>query len=85
MAGGDVPARLRPSVLCRRTAEATGRAGDVFLCHPFILHTATWPRRGTMPKMMAQPGVEVPEGFVLDGSDRSPVLRAIVEGLAHAA
>ena len=26
MPGGDVPARLQPSVLCRRAAEATGRA-----------------------------------------------------------
>jgi hypothetical protein len=83
MAGGAVAARLRPSVLCRRTVEATGRAGDVFLCHPFIVHTATWPHRGTHPRMMAQPGVEVPDGFVLDGSDPSPVARAIVTGLAR--
>ena len=73
MAGADVPARLQPSVLCRRAAEATGRAGDVYLCHPFIVHTATWPHRGLMPRMMAQPGIEVPEGFTLDGSDPSPI------------
>ena len=72
MASGDVAAKLRPSVLCRRSAEATGRAGDVYLCHPFIVHTATWPHRGTAPRMMAQPGVEVLDGFTLDGSDRSP-------------
>jgi hypothetical protein len=84
MPGGDVPARLQPSVLCRRAAEATGRAGDVYLCHPFIVHTATWPHRGTSPRMMAQPGVEVPGGFALDGSDPSPVARAIVDGLARA-
>jgi hypothetical protein len=81
MPGGDVPAGLQPSVLCRRAAEATGRAGDVYLCHPFIVHTATWPHRGTGPRMMAQPGVEVPDGFALDGSDPSPVARAIVRGL----
>jgi hypothetical protein len=84
LAGGDVPARLRPSVLCRRTAEATGRAGDVILCHPFVVHTATWPHRGTEPRMMAQPGVEVPGGFATDGSDPSPVAQAIVSGLAQA-
>lgn len=84
MPGGDVAARLRPSVLCRRAAEATGRAGDVYLCHPFIVHTATWPHRGTTPRMMAQPGVEVREGFTLDGSDQSPVAQAIVQGLALA-
>jgi hypothetical protein len=48
------------------------------------VHTATWPHRGTSPPMMAQPGIEVPGGFALDGSDRSPVARAIVEGLARA-
>jgi hypothetical protein len=84
MPGDDVPARLQPSVLCRRAAGATGRAGDVYLCHPFIVHTATWPHRGTSPRMMAQPGVEVPGGFALDGSDPSPVARAIGEGLARA-
>jgi hypothetical protein len=84
MPGGDVAARLRPSVLCRRAAAATGRAGDVYLCHPFIVHTATWPHRGSTPRMMAQPGIEVPDGFVLSGSDPSPVARAIASGLASA-
>jgi hypothetical protein len=82
MPGGDVPAGLQPSVLCRRAADATGRAGDVYLCHPFIVHTATWPHRGTEPRMMAQPAITVADGFTLDGSDRSPVARAIVQGLA---
>jgi hypothetical protein len=72
----------RPSVLCRPIAHATGQAGDVFLCHPFIVHTATWPHRGTGPRMIAQPTVPVPDGFTLDGSDPSPVARAIVAGLA---
>ena len=59
-------------------------AGALYLCHPFIVHTATWPHWGTSPRMMAQPGIEVPGGFALDGSDRSPVARAIVEGLSRA-
>lgn len=84
MPGGDVPAKLQPSVLCRRAADATGRAGDVYLCHPFIVHTATWPHRGATPRMIAQPGIEVPNGFALDGSDPSPVAQAIVQGLAPA-
>jgi len=82
MPGGDVPGLLRPSTFCRTTAEATGAAGDVYLCHPFIVHTATWPHRGTQPRMMAQPAVEVADGFRIDGTDPSPVARAIVEGLA---
>jgi hypothetical protein len=84
MPGNDVSAGLQPSVLCRRAAEATGRAGDVYLCHPFIVHTATWPHRGTVPRMMAQPAVAVPGGFAIDGSDSSPVARAIVAGRAPA-
>jgi hypothetical protein len=81
LSSDDSVERLRPSVLCRRTVEATGSAGDVFLCHPFVVHTATWPHRGTQPRMMAQPGVEVPDGF--DPDDPSPVGRAIARGLAQ--
>jgi hypothetical protein len=71
----------RPSILCLPVAHATGRAGDVFLCHPFIVHTATWPHRGSGPRMLAQPAIHVRGGFDLDGSDQSPVARAIVAGL----
>jgi len=71
-----------PSTLCRPVAHAEGAAGDVFLCHPFIVHTATWPHRGTGPRMIAQPAVNAPAGFALDGTDPSPVARAIVDGLA---
>lgn len=74
----------RPSVLCRPVAHATGKAGDVFLCHPFVVHTATWPHRGSGPRMIAQPAVHVRDGFMLDGSDPSPVAQAIVAGLAMA-
>ena len=75
----------RESVLCLTDAHATGRAGDVFLCHPFIVHTATWPHRGAGPRIIAQPAINAPAGFALDGSDPSPVARAIVEGLGSAA
>jgi hypothetical protein len=74
----------RPSVLCRPVVHATGKAGDIYLCHPFIVHTATWPHRGMMPRMIAQPAVHAQEGFAIDGSDPSPVARAIVVGLAMA-
>ena len=73
----------RPSALCLPVAHATGSAGDVFLCHPFIVHTATWPHRGTAPRMIAQPAVRVADGFAVDGTDPSPVARAIVAGLAR--
>ena len=67
-----------------RVAHATGKAGDIYLCHPFLVHTATWPDRGTMPRMIAQPAVHVRDGFAIDGSDASPVARAIVAGMARA-
>jgi hypothetical protein len=74
MGGEETMSHVRPSVMCRTVVHATGRAGDVFLCHPFIVHTATWPHRGSTPRMMAQPGVYVEDGFALDGSTspRSP-------------
>jgi len=83
-AGRDADGEFwRPSALCLPVAHATGSAGDVFLCHPFLVHTATWPHRGTAPRMIAQPAVHVAAGFAVDGSDPSPVARAIVAGLAR--
>jgi len=82
-AGTDTDADLwYPSTLCRPVAHATGTTGDVFLCHPFIVHTATWPHCGVGPRMLAQPAVSAPVGFALDGTDPSPVAQAIVNGLA---
>lgn len=74
----------RPSTLCLPVAHATGTAGDIYLCHPFLVHTATWPHRGSVARMIAQPAVHVRDGFAIDRSDPSPVARAIVAGLAMA-
>ncbi|HEX5290195.1 MAG TPA: hypothetical protein VFX25_15135 [Streptosporangiaceae bacterium] len=60
-------------------------SGDVFLCHPFIVHTAPWPHRGAGPRMIAQSAINAPGGFALDGPDHSPVARAVVAGLDLAA
>jgi hypothetical protein len=35
-------------------ALATGPAGTVYLCHPFLVHAAQ-PHRGTRPRFIAQP------------------------------
>jgi hypothetical protein len=35
-------------------ALATGAAGSVYLCHPFLVHAAQ-PHRGQRPRFMAQP------------------------------
>ncbi|MDT3439773.1 phytanoyl-CoA dioxygenase family protein [Pseudofrankia sp. BMG5.37] len=38
----------------RPLALATGEAGDVYLCHPFLIHAAQ-PHCGTIPRFLAQP------------------------------
>jgi hypothetical protein len=37
-------------------ALATGEAGDVYLCHPFLVHAANR-NRGRRPRFVGQPGV----------------------------
>jgi hypothetical protein len=59
------------------TALATGRAGDVFLCHPFLVHAASWPHRGPRPRIIAQPAVALHDQFPLT-TPLSPVEQAIV-------
>jgi Phytanoyl-CoA dioxygenase (PhyH) len=73
-----------PSTLGCPMVHATGSAGDVFLCHPFIVHTATCPHCGTESRMIAQPAVHSADGLTLDGTDPSPIARAIAAGLAMA-
>ncbi|WP_367126311.1 phytanoyl-CoA dioxygenase family protein [Streptomyces phytohabitans] len=67
----------------RPETAATGRAGDVYLCHPFLVHAAQ-PHRGTVPRFMAQPPLE-PVGLLDLTSDAPvPVARPVVEALARA-
>lgn len=49
----------------RPSALATGQAGDVILCHPFLVHAASWPHTGRQPRIMAQPGVALHDAFPL--------------------
>jgi len=63
-----------------REALATGPAGTVYLCHPFLVHSAQ-PHRGTRPRFMAQPPllpVDWPDGGV---DPAFPVGRAIAAAL----
>ena len=62
---------------------ATGSAGDVFICHPFLVHAASWPHRGQHPRFLAQPPIAVSGGVDLDGplNRLSPVARAIRLGI----
>jgi hypothetical protein len=63
-------------------AFATGPAGTVYLCHPFLVHAAQ-PHRGAAPKFMAQPPLALFEALQLDRADgaHSPVEQAIREAL----
>ncbi len=72
---------LPRSTLERPSAFATGCAGDVFVCHPFVVHRATWPHRGAGARMLAQPGIMHNEPFALDGINPSPVEQGILRGL----
>ena len=56
---------------------ATGAAGTVWLCHPFLVHSAQ-PLRGSRPRVMAQPPL-VPSGEFDPALPPSPVQLAIRE------
>jgi len=64
-------------------ASATGNAGDVYLCHPFLVHSATWPHRGVSPRFMAQPALPQDQPFQYDrpAGEHSPVELAVRIGL----
>jgi hypothetical protein len=61
---------------------ATGEAGTVYLCHPFLVHAAQ-PHRGTTPRFMAQPPLLPRAALRLDRTDDtySPVETAIRRAL----
>jgi hypothetical protein len=67
----------RPEVL------ATGAAGTVYLCHPFLVHSAQ-PHRGRTPRFLAQPPLLPREPLSIDRRDGSysPVERAIRDAIA---
>ncbi len=69
----------------RPTALATGSAGDVYLCHPFLVHAAQR-HRGSTPRFLGQPCLESSAPLDLDRADKDyfPVERAIRLGLHRA-
>jgi hypothetical protein len=62
----------------RQEVLATGPAGTVYLCHPFLVHAAQM-HRGTEPRFMAQPplGLKEPFQFIRNDGVYSPAERAI--------
>lgn len=80
---GELAANGFAETAHRPQALATGKAGTVFLCHPFLVHAAQ-PHRGTEPRFMAQPPLLPSQPLVLerkDGSAPSPVEQAILAGI----
>ncbi len=66
----------------REIVTATGAAGDAYLCHPFLLHAASWPHRGAVPRFMGQPCI-FPQGgdrYRYDPAS-SPCERAVLAAL----
>lgn len=66
----------------RKETFATGKAGTVYLCHPFLVHSAQ-PHRGSNPKFMAQPPLLLRGELSISDADvvYSPVERAIRLGI----
>lgn len=66
-----------PELPKRPQALASGKAGTVYLCHPFLVHGAQR-HSGTEPKFMAQPPLLLKSDFALKGTEpESPVNEAI--------
>ncbi len=72
-----------PELPARQEMLATGEAGTVYLCHPFLVHAAQ-PHHGKVPRFMAQPPLLLRHELVIDGPEEaaSPVERAIRLALA---
>jgi hypothetical protein len=59
---------LFPQTKGRPEMTATGDAGTVYLCHPFLVHAAQ-PHRGRQPRFLAQPPLLSREPLHLDRPD----------------
>ncbi len=66
----------------REEIIATGKAGTVYLCHPFLVHSAQ-EHRGIAPKFMAQPPLLTKFDFNINRlfEECCPIEKAIILGL----
>ncbi len=64
--------------LGRPEVTATGDAGTVYLCHPFLVHAAQ-PHRGAQPRFLAQPALLPSADFFVNREEStcSPVEQSI--------
>ncbi len=82
MTGARASALSAEASASRPAALATGSAGDVYLCHPFLVHGAQR-IRGAAPRLTGQPPLATREPFNLGRPDGtySPVETAIRRAL----
>ncbi|HPR01065.1 MAG TPA: phytanoyl-CoA dioxygenase family protein, partial [Saprospiraceae bacterium] len=68
----------------RQETTATGDAGTVYLCHPFLVHAAQQ-HKGIMPKFMAQPALLSKRDFNINQPLKAccPIERAIIKGIEN--
>jgi hypothetical protein len=71
-----------PASAHRPVVLATGGPGDVYLCHPFLVHAAQG-HNGRTPRFMAQPPLLPAEPLDLDDGLPTPVARAVIDGLGR--
>jgi hypothetical protein len=69
-----------PASANRPLSLATGSIGDVYLCHPFLIHSAQQ-HRGDTPRFMAQPPLLPTQDLDLDAAQPTPVAQAVLHGL----
>jgi hypothetical protein len=71
-----------PSLPIREETLATGKAGTVYLCHPFLVHRAQV-NRGKQPRFLAQPPLLLTRDLQPDGDVEklNPVEAAIRLGI----
>jgi hypothetical protein len=73
-------AEVEQATAHRPVVLATGSTGDVFVCHPFLVHAAQ-PHHGVTPRFMAQPGMDRAVEPDLTDEHLYPVDRLIKDAL----
>lgn len=78
----DASMRAAEASTSRPVSLATGQAGDVYLCHPFLVHAAQ-AHRGSHPRFLAQPPLHLRGAL---GASLDPVAgtSAVERAIAHA-
>jgi hypothetical protein len=70
----DCAADVETASTARSVVHAVGRAGDVFVCHPFVVHAAQ-ANHGPNPRFLGQPAITAGDPYNWDRPDSecSPV------------